>query len=92
MINPEKILMMARTGYNIKQISNRLACSPRQVSRILKNHNTRPGSNPAILKDRDVEHVLMSAYSKLEKTSVAATRFGQTRQAIFQKLFKEEVQ
>lgn len=89
-IDQKKVVAMARTGFQIKQIAKRLRCSEKQVSRILKQHGVKPTGEAAIFFENDLEELYISAIQKIENNYQAtADRLGMSRQAVWEKLNRE---
>ncbi len=79
-VNHEAVVMMAKTGFHVTCIAERLECSRRQVDRILKS---KPISPDAFLFDFQDEHLLWKFYKNCGETDAKiALRFGVTRQAV----------
>lgn len=85
MIDREVVFQMLRTGFTKTEISNRLNCSRRQVTRIAKKIEADKNmkfKSDFTLRDRDVELAMRSVYNIYEGGQQTANRFGISRQAI----------
>ncbi len=86
MIDREKVFQMAKTGFTKTEIANRLGCSRRQVTRIVKRIEMDKNVKFSVnydLRDKDVENAVRGFCFAWEGGQATANRFGVSRQAIF---------
>jgi hypothetical protein len=80
LIDKNRVYEMKKMGFSNREISKRLNCSTRQLSRICKGLVIdKSGLN---VKDREVELSLRDLYLQYESGDKVAERFGISRQAI----------
>lgn len=86
-IDPHQIRLMARTGLSVKEISERLHCSEKQIRRIKKMHSIgiERHKKDSII-GTEYEKIMWAIYYQYESAGVVAQRFGVSRQAVWEYL------